>query len=1087
MDTANVSNSGGLVGAALHGGVADGLAQGQPSSSQAEFVPYQHQLVFGPGTNEYSAIPESFPHTEYNPYPSSEAWNAPSQPAHQQHTQHYTSLDPMSHFAPPPHAFPQQFTPHNFPTNQHPFAATGAVTTASPQIATGALSTPPTVVVGDAWREYPPAAVTTATNGARGATNTRPASITAARTKQSHKSPSIQQSFGPNFVRNVATSTPNAATLTTNAMISTTNVTTSTPKANAETRVKGCPNVTVWSPHDPSLQLTPDFLKMISIVALGGDPSASVGPPKKNQKVASAASTASTAKVQPVKTAAPPKSKLPEDPVEKVRYQIEDALECDGDDDIEDIRKASKQVWDVIIGIRPEQSKLVEVAVRTILKVGDNQILRALGESILFSIRLRKWMTTEWNRDRNSPTLLYKFCVSEEDLEQSSWIKALKSIGSKSEDLRTRDICMAITRSARERSAKKEREEKAKEKQQKPASLAASSSLSDRTNDKEKPLGNGAAAKSEASSNVSVGIKRKSEDDAKVGLTIKKIALGEGKIPAVSSSPNPKTGSSAGNSKNTATPTAEKKLTTSTTSSTSANGSSASAKPKTTASGFFKSLQGNRPAIVKAPTKPVEKKSTPNPESTPSTFTSIFDQLVRQQKEGTTGLRPDSDSKKRETDEDQNGSNKKVRKKKTVRWKTGEDLAKVKVIEWVEPEGEYYGGSSGHENHEYGNARNFDVEEGREALAALKNRNFLEDEEDLLDWYQPLPIDFGDLNHSSTSADNAISRGGKKEITSEEAKIQSKRELQTLSALYTSPAAIPYSPREPDSNSDGSQEFGQQPTIIPLPDRLKPPTGLETAFGSVQLNPQPAAVADISSILSAINNFQQPAQSQTQATANSILAQIQAITQSQQQPAAPPSVPFTQPVAQQIAQAAPAPAQQPDLGSILMALGPNSGQQQQASTSLLQNLVQQGSVAQGGTSAALTNILAQMSSNPTVFSFGQAIPNTYDTSNSQTWPTYEPQLHQPYGSTSNHSNQSSWATGSGTDEFGRTLREGDREKEGRGGKDVRGALREATGWDERKSEVERHNGSGNNGNNGNEPARGGWSGGKHKKVKRPRR
>lgn len=198
-------------------------------------------------------------------------------------------------------------------------------------------------------------------------------------------------------------------------------------------------------------------------------------------------------------------------------------------------------------------------------------------------------------------------------------------------------------------------------------------------------------------------------------------------------------------------------------------------------------------------------------------------------------------------------------------------------------------------------------------------------------------------------------------------------------------------------------------------------------------------------------------------------------------------MPFAQPVTQQIPQATPAPAQQPDLGSILMALGPNPGQQQQAGTSLLQNLVQQSSVAQGSTSAALTNILAQMSSNPTAFSFGQAVPNAYDTSNPQVWPTYESQFHQPYGSTPNHSNQSSWATGSGTDEFGRILREGDREKEGRSSKDVRGALREATGWDERKSEVERHNGSGNNGNSGNEPTRGGWSGGKHKKVKKPHR
>lgn len=110
---------------------------------------------------------------------------------------------------------------------------------------------------------------------------------------------------------------------------------------------------------------------------------------------------------------------------------------------------------------------------------------------------------------------------------------------------------------------------------------------------------------------------------------------------------------------------------------------------------------------------------------------------MRQQKEVSIGGRSDSESKKRETDEDQPGANKKVKKKKTVRWRTGDELAKVKIIEWMEPEGEYYGGGSGHENHEYGNARNFDVEEGREALAALKNRNFLEDEEDLLDWYQP--------------------------------------------------------------------------------------------------------------------------------------------------------------------------------------------------------------------------------------------------------------------------------------------------------------------------------------------------------------
>lgn len=108
-----------------------------------------------------------------------------------------------------------------------------------------------------------------------------------------------------------------------------------------------------------------------------------------------------------------------------------------------------------------------------------------------------------------------------------------------------------------------------------------------------------------------------------------------------------------------------------------------------------------------------------------------------QQQGKTLGLKSDADGKKREADDDQAGPNKKTKKKKTVRWKTGDELAKVKLIEWMEPEGEYYGGGSGHENHEWGNARNFDVEEGREALAALKNRNLIEEEEDLLDWYTP--------------------------------------------------------------------------------------------------------------------------------------------------------------------------------------------------------------------------------------------------------------------------------------------------------------------------------------------------------------
>lgn len=194
--------------------------------------------------------------------------------------------------------------------------------------------------------------------------------------------------------------------------------------------------------------------------------------------------------------------------------------------------------------------------------------------------------------------------MSEEDLEQSSWVRALKSIGSKSEDQKTREICQAISKRAKERSAK-EREEKAKEKQEKQKAALLASSLSDRTNDKERSLGNGTTARSEASSNLNVGIKRKSEDEIKVGPSApKKVAVGEGKNSTVSSSLSARAGLSTGSSKNGASSsTIEKKLTTSTV--TGVNGPTSS-KPKTTAAGFFKSLQGNRAAPAKAPTKFVD-------------------------------------------------------------------------------------------------------------------------------------------------------------------------------------------------------------------------------------------------------------------------------------------------------------------------------------------------------------------------------------------------------------------------------------------------------------------------------------------------
>lgn len=62
----------------------------------------------------------------------------------------------------------------------------------------------------------------------------------------------------------------------------------------------------------------------------------------------------------------------------------------------------------------------------------------------------------------------------------------------------------------------------------------------------------------------------------------------------------------------------------------------------------------------------------------------------------------------------------------------------IKEFEVLEPEGDYYGGGTG-EMHEWENARDLDVAEGRDAREALRNRNLLdEEEEDLMEWYKPI-------------------------------------------------------------------------------------------------------------------------------------------------------------------------------------------------------------------------------------------------------------------------------------------------------------------------------------------------------------
>lgn len=276
---------------------------------------------------------------------------------------------------------------------------------------------------------------------------------------------------------------------------------------------------------------------------------------------------------------------------------------------------------------------------------------------------------------------------------------------------------------------------------------------------------------------------------------------------------------------------------------------------------------------------------------------------------------------------------------------------------------------------------------------------------------------------------------------------------------------------------------------------LQPPASL---FQTPLPQQQPTVTADLSAILSAFQpQVQQPQQQQQQqpqqipAVTNDFMASLQAITrqvaaQAQQAPQPPQFA--QQPQPQQ-------PVQQstPDISSILAALGGvNSGQlqtqQQQASNTFLQNLVQQNPTAQ---SAALGNALAQLGMPllPTLGSYSQPAPGPagYEAPATQKGWSYESQVQQAYGSgpvSSNGANQSGWNGGGGTDEFGRALRDGEKEKEGRSVADIRRETKEKGGvWDERNIETDQPTGGGRAGGGGNTGGgRGAGWGGKHKKV-----
>ena len=106
--------------------------------------------------------------------------------------------------------------------------------------------------------------------------------------------------------------------------------------------------------------------------------------------------------VQSYQTAAS-RSKVPTEPIPRLRYLLQERL----DDQDEDPEETANKVWVLLSDVQPEQTDLVAAAVTTILKHVDDESAECMGKILQFSVRLRKWIVSEHNKDKKS-TLIPK-------------------------------------------------------------------------------------------------------------------------------------------------------------------------------------------------------------------------------------------------------------------------------------------------------------------------------------------------------------------------------------------------------------------------------------------------------------------------------------------------------------------------------------------------------------------------------------------------------------------------------------------------------------------------------------------------------
>jgi len=72
------------------------------------------------------------------------------------------------------------------------------------------------------------------------------------------------------------------------------------------------------------------------------------------------------------------------------------------DDEEGDARELALKAWGFVSDINPEQTEMVANAVSSILKAADDETLVCMGKILQFTMRLRKWIVYEHNKEKKS-------------------------------------------------------------------------------------------------------------------------------------------------------------------------------------------------------------------------------------------------------------------------------------------------------------------------------------------------------------------------------------------------------------------------------------------------------------------------------------------------------------------------------------------------------------------------------------------------------------------------------------------------------------------------------------------------------------